>query len=400
MLPLIVGPALRELVKRRARHARVQRLGGAAVLRAGRGRRRLRPARRLPDRPARPPARADVEHPALRVLGLARRVQHEHLTAPVLPLHDVHRRVRRVRRGRGVARRAVPEPKQRERVLGYTQAFSSLGGLLVSAASTHICVHARGLPAGDSRRTRGLALHAACPACIPAIPLIVIRPFLPESPVWQQKKRGRHAEAPEPRRAVLARLFAARRSSRRSCSRARIGAAFGAIQHMPRIVPGLPEVRARWRRAAAATGRQRRAVVAGDRRARRPLVLAMLAVVIVSRRALLRLFQVPGPDCRAARVLFAPTLSADALPSRACSSPGLFTVAQFSFWGNYLPRMYPTHLRGTGESFAANVGGRMIGTSFVFVTTTLASHLRARPTCNSRQQPPSSLPWCISAAWR
>ena len=39
------------------------------------------------------------------------------------------------------------------------------------------------------------------------------------------------------------------------------------------------------------------------------------------------------------------------------------TVAQFSFWGNYLPRVYPTHLRGTGESFAANVGGRMIGTS-------------------------------------
>ena len=23
--------------------------------------------------------------------------------------------------------------------------------------------------------------------------------------------------------------------------------------------------------------------------------------------------------------------------------------------------MYPTHLRGTGESFAANIGGRMIG---------------------------------------
>ena len=42
---------------------------------------------------------------------------------------------------------------------------------------------------------------------------------------------------------------------------------------------------------------------------------------------------------------------------------GLMTVAQFSFWGNYLPRVYPTHLRGTGEGFAANVGGRMIGTS-------------------------------------
>ena len=54
---------------------------------------------------------------------------------------------------------------------------------------------------------------------------------------------------------------------------------------------------------------------------------------------------------------------------------GLLTVAQFSFWGNYLPRMYPTHLRGTGESFAANVGGRMIGTSAAFVTTTLATSM-------------------------
>ncbi len=52
---------------------------------------------------------------------------------------------------------------------------------------------------------------------------------------------------------------------------------------------------------------------------------------------------------------------------------GLFTVAQFSFWGNYLPRVYPMHLRGTGESFAANIGGRLIGTSFAFVTTTLAA---------------------------
>jgi hypothetical protein len=52
---------------------------------------------------------------------------------------------------------------------------------------------------------------------------------------------------------------------------------------------------------------------------------------------------------------------------------GLLTVAQFSFWGNYLPRVYPTYLRGTGESFAANVGGRMVGTSAAMVTTTLAN---------------------------
>jgi hypothetical protein len=52
---------------------------------------------------------------------------------------------------------------------------------------------------------------------------------------------------------------------------------------------------------------------------------------------------------------------------------GLLTVAQFSFWGNYLPRVYPTFLRGTGESFAANVGGRMIGTFAAYVTPQLAT---------------------------
>jgi hypothetical protein len=52
---------------------------------------------------------------------------------------------------------------------------------------------------------------------------------------------------------------------------------------------------------------------------------------------------------------------------------GFFTVAQFNFWGNYLPRVYPLHLRGTGESFAANIGGRLIGTSFAWLTTSLAT---------------------------
>jgi hypothetical protein len=52
---------------------------------------------------------------------------------------------------------------------------------------------------------------------------------------------------------------------------------------------------------------------------------------------------------------------------------GFFTVAQLSFWGNYLPHLYPVHLRGTGESFAANVGGRMIGTMAAAATGTLAT---------------------------
>ena len=48
---------------------------------------------------------------------------------------------------------------------------------------------------------------------------------------------------------------------------------------------------------------------------------------------------------------------------------GFLTVAQFSYFGEYLPKVFPLHLRGTGGSFATNVGGRMIGTSASLLTT-------------------------------
>ena len=51
---------------------------------------------------------------------------------------------------------------------------------------------------------------------------------------------------------------------------------------------------------------------------------------------------------------------------------GFLTVAQFSFWGNYLPHAFPVHLRGTGEGFAANIGGRLIGTCFFGITQWVA----------------------------
>ena len=50
---------------------------------------------------------------------------------------------------------------------------------------------------------------------------------------------------------------------------------------------------------------------------------------------------------------------------------GVLVIGQFTFWGNMLPRYFPVHLRGTGESFAANIGGRLIGTSFAFVVFTI-----------------------------
>src|SRR5205807_1706611 len=105
-------------------------------------------------------------------------------------------------------------------------------------------------------------------------------------------------------------------------------------------------------------------------------LLALLAVRIVSRRALLRVFQLPGlmvvplVFCLFLtvenRTYFVLDLSAAYLghfpittTSLGVFLAGLFTVAQFSFWGNYLPLVYPVHLRGTGESVGANIGGRM-----------------------------------------
>jgi hypothetical protein len=155
------------------------------------------------------------------------------------------------------------------------------------------------------------------------------------------------------------------------------GAAFGAIQHMPRIVPGLAEVAGlaaplKQKIASEVQSWQEIGGLAGR------VVLALLVLVIVSRRTLLRVFMIPGLVVVPLVFWLAPGWDVQtAKIGMFCA--GLFTVAQFSFWGNYLPRVFPTHLRGTGEGFAANVGGRMLGTSFAYVTTTLASNLSGKP---------------------
>jgi MFS family permease len=263
-----------------------------------------------------------------------------------------------------------PDPKRREAVLGGTQAFSSLGGLMVTGAYFLAVTYADSLPSiqGDHAAWR----YTLMSGVIPALPLMIIRPFLPESPKWREKKAAGTLKRPS-----LAALFQGdlRRTTivttlMFACS---YGAAFGAIQHVPRMVPGLPEVvdLARpaqekvisavqaWQEFGGLTGR---------------VFLAVLAVYVVSRRRLLRLFQVPGLVLVPFVFFFAATSDLQML-KWGIFLIGLMTVAQFSFWGNYLPRVYPTHLRGTGEGFAANVGGRMIGTSAALVTTTLVSHM-------------------------
>lgn len=310
------------------------------------------------------------------------------------------------------------DPVRREKVLGYTQAFSSIGGLLIAVVNGLIVRHAAGFPAiqipsfltplfgsigpnyqhADWRYTLMSGL-------IPAIPLIIIRPFLPESPKWKEKKDAgtlrrpsiRELFSPELRKTTIVTtiMFA--------CS---YGVAFGAIQQMPQIVPGIDLVKAKVAKAAeaapadkkaAASGRALGETIANYTKAQETgglfgrFALAMLVVHIVSRRALLRIFLIPGliliplvfwAFARGQEHVFF-SFDMSWLPGfhevnismlgLGIFIAGFFTVAQFSYWGNYLPKAYPLHLRGTGESFAANIGGRMLGTPFAAVTQLIVS---------------------------
>lgn len=306
---------------------------------------------------------------------------------------------------------------QRERVLGYTQAFSSVGGLLVAAANVLAAKWALDLPAihGGHEAWR----YTLISGVIPALPLILIRPFLPESPEWARKKSEgtlkrasiRELFAPElVRTTVLTTLVFA----------ASYGIAFGAIQQLPQILgaqalntpneaghaaiigtakaavgkavqeaaaagkPELPSGKKRqiggnasdeavakitfWQEIGGMVGR---------------LALAILTVMIVSRRALFRVFQIPS-------LFFVPLLfwwisgqlaNPDSLGliKIGIFVAGFLVVAQFSFWGNYIPLVFPMHLRGTGESFAANIGGRILGTAAAWITLTLAASDKPDP---------------------
>ncbi len=262
------------------------------------------------------------------------------------------------------------DPRQREAALGYTQAFSSIGGLMVTAAYAIAVTYAESFPAITG--THSPWRYTLISGVIPALPLILIRPFLPESPAWRDKKAAgtlrrpslRALFTPDLRRTTIVTtiMFA--------CA---YGAAFGAIQQMPRIVTGLPEVRIlpvpqQQQTASLVQAFQEVGGLAGR------FALAYLAVRLVSRRRLLHIFQLPGLVIVPLVFFYAGTHNRE-LAKWGMFLAGFFTVAQFSFWGNYLPRVYPTHLRGTGEGFAANIGGRMLGTGFAFVTTQLTNVL-------------------------
>ncbi|MDE0123520.1 MAG: MFS transporter [Bryobacterales bacterium] len=261
-----------------------------------------------------------------------------------------------------------PEPKKREAVIGWTQAFSSIGGLLVTGA--YFLANAYGDLLPEIYGAHAAWRYTLISGLIPAIPLMIIRPFLPESPMWASKKAAGELQRPRVREIFRPELMRTTVVTTiiMACS---YGAAFGAIQHVPRIVPGLVADLDRGlqeQTVALVQGVQEVGGVLGR------VLLAVLVVILAARRNLLRVFQVGGLIVFPLVFFYAATSDLRMLQVGILLA-GLFTVAQFSFWGNYLPRVYPTRLRGTGESFAANIGGRMLGTFAAMVTTTLASYV-------------------------
>jgi hypothetical protein len=261
-----------------------------------------------------------------------------------------------------------PDPTTREAVLGTTQAFASVGGILTAGVFYAANRWGAALPViyGEHEAWRYLLIAGVAPA----IPLALIRPFLPESPQWEHQRvlgilerpSVRELFSPQFRRVTIvsALLFA--------CA---YGAAFSMNQQSPQITPGLPGVAqmkpsARGQAISSVQGTQEFGGLAGR------IVVAALALMVVSRRRLLRMFLIPGLALIPIVFLYTATHSLE-LFRVGMFCTGFTTVAQLTFWGSYLPRVYPVHLRGTGEGFAANVGGRMLGTSTALITTHLAA---------------------------
>jgi MFS family permease len=312
-----------------------------------------------------------------------------------------------------------PDKRQRELAVGWTQAFASVGGLFVTSVSAgvgYLILHnlLPALPVGDPGNHAWR--YTLMTGLIPAIPIALLLPFVPESAVWLERKRAGTLKRPRLREifapALLRTTLVATTLS--ACAYA---AAFGTLQvtvtqGMPGLnLPDLAEARAEIapiNKANETLQKEMQALppdspeyaakeneylsnlrkvgkISKDKvQPRREelqfmqelgglagrILLAVALLYILGKRLLLWSFQVPG-------LLIIPLVWFYVFPSQ----PEYFTVgvflagacivSQFSYFGEYLPKVFPVHLRGTGGAFATNVGGRMIGTSAAFLTMNL-----------------------------
>ena len=311
-----------------------------------------------------------------------------------------------------------PDRRMRELAIGWTQAFASVGGLLVTGVSAWITslANSGNLPDLPGDISNSPWRYTLMTGLFPAIPIALLLPFVPESKVWKERKlagklgRPSFGELFSPtlaRTTIVATLLSA-------CAYA---AAFGTLQvTVTQGVPGLPIERLDEPRKEMGKLTKANKAIEKDRAELEPgsdkdnelnkaflgnlkalgkinkekvqpireevqflqelgglggrILLALALGMIVSRRLILQLFQLPGL-VTIPLVWFWVYFQQPEYFVWGVFLAGLFTVAQFSYFGEYLPKVFPMHLRGTGGSFATNVGGRMFGTSAAFLTTSL-----------------------------
>ena len=314
-----------------------------------------------------------------------------------------------------------PDKRQRELVVGWTQAFASVGGLLVTGVSAGVGYLVQNdmlptLPVGDSNNPAWR--FTLMTGLIPALPIALMLPFVPESAVWLERKQAGTLKRPQFGQ-IFAPALLRTTLVTTALSACAYAAAFGTLQvTVTQGVPGLPdlaEARAQLlplnktkdylanelktlpdsspayatkKREFNDTLRKIGKINKEEIQPRREhvqfmqelgglagrILLALGLLAIASKRLLLWLFQVPGLII-VPLVWFWVFQNQPQYFTLGVFLAGACIVSQFSYFGEYLPKVFPVHLRGTGGAFATNVGGRMIGTSAAFLTTNLIAPL-------------------------
>lgn len=302
------------------------------------------------------------------------------------------------------------DKKQRELAIGWTLACASVGGILVTEVFNEIAAFFKDHPEGLSwMNDLGIGpaawRYTLLTGLVPGALILLLMPFVPESRVWMARKRAGTLKRPS-----LGELFSPelRRTTIVTTLLSACGyaAAFGALQLTPlQMAPGLPAIdsvkaehapavkAAVAKEKAAKTPEEKAAAGKAVDKAKLPVtqainekrgnlqryqelggltgrILFAVLLVYVSSRVLIRIFLMPGVVLFpvAYLVLYGGDYTVFAVAIFFC---GLLTVAQFSYVSEYLPKVFPVHLRGTGSAFATNVGGRMLGTMAAIVNTEL-----------------------------
>jgi MFS family permease len=307
------------------------------------------------------------------------------------------------------------DPRQRKLAVGWTQAFASVGGLLVTSVSAGIGALSQNnvLPALPIGNPSNMAWrYTLMTGLLPAVLIALLLPFVPESAVWLERKRAGTLKRPKFRELFAPGLLRTTwvTTVLSACAYA---AAFGTLQvTVAQGVPGLPDLegaRAEMRPYITANQVLQKELQAlpkdaPDHEAKEKafndnlrrigkinkvqvqprreevqfmqelggligrILLAVALLYIAGKRLLLWLFQVPGLVIIPVVWLWVYANHPEYF-TLGVFLAGACIVSQFSYFGEYLPKVFPVHLRGTGGAFATNVGGRMIGTSAAFLTT-------------------------------